>query len=242
MNLLQVRQQFRAISGRYDLVNSDGSDNGADFYINEGSRYLDRLERVDKSPAYYYTSLAIGFYSVNFPLCRAVQEVWVTKSTGVRWQLEKKTFQWLRAEYAEVFGIADTGAPAYYAPINLRTVPDPSEVQGNLANYMAAALDVINTNTQDYNAVIIIPPTDEVLTVEVGGLFYQRVLDEDSDENYWTQLHPFLLIQSAMMQVEIANRNTQGVNDWKRTIGDNLSGIGMDVVEEDISEYNQMEG
>jgi len=60
MNLLQIRQKLRIESGRFDLVNSDGSDSGADFFINEGSRYLDRLETIGKSVGYNYSNLPIG--------------------------------------------------------------------------------------------------------------------------------------------------------------------------------------
>ena len=91
MNLLQLRQKFRSESGRFDLVNSNGTDNGADFYINEGSKHLDRLETVEKSLAYNYSKLTTGHYFISFPYCRAVQEVWVF-NLSARWQLEKKPF------------------------------------------------------------------------------------------------------------------------------------------------------
>jgi len=46
MNLLEIRKQFRTTSGRYDLVNDDYSDNGANHFINEGVKWLD--SKVDK--------------------------------------------------------------------------------------------------------------------------------------------------------------------------------------------------
>jgi len=241
MNLLEVRQQFRTISGRYDLVNSDGSDNGADFYINEGSRYLDRLEYVPKSPGYYYYKLLSGHYVVTIPSCRAVQEAWVGNSTS-RWQLEKKSFQWLREEYAQVFLQSDTGNPLYYAPINTRNIPAPDELGGDDVDIMGAMMDVVSTNNLLYNGIIVLPRTSSDIYVEVGGLFYQKELVNDDDENYWTQLSPFLLIQSAMLIIEMSNRNRQGVADAEDNIRRIISRIGMDSVEEDIAEYDQMEG
>ena len=59
MNLLQIRTKFRDISGRFDLVNSDYSDNGADFYINEGRKFLDRLGEVQKSWASCFRFIGI---------------------------------------------------------------------------------------------------------------------------------------------------------------------------------------
>ncbi len=241
MNLLQVRQQFRSISGRFDLVNADGTDNGADFFINEGSRYLDRLEYVPKSPAYYFHNLATGHYLVAIPDCRAVQEVWVANSTA-RWQLDKKTFQWIREEYAEIFLNSDVGGSLYYAPINYRGVPPTDEIDGDIADIMAGMMDVVATNTQAYNAIIVLPRTDATLYVEVGGLFYQKTLVEETDQNYWSELSPFLLIESALLIIEMSNRNRQGVADGKAAIKEIVTGFGMDAVEEEIAEYDQMEG
>lgn len=240
MNLLQVRQKLRSESGRFDLVNSDGSDNGADFYINEGSRYLDRLETVKKSMAYNYSNLALGHYFISFPFCRAVQEVWVA-NLSARWQLEKKTFQWIRSEYAQTFLQADSGPPQYYAPINVRTVPSMDVLTGEL-DVMASMMDVISTDSLDYNAIIVAPRTDAALSIEIGGLFYQKFLVEDTDENYWSQLHPLCLILATSMHMEGMNRNTQGVNDWDRLITKYLFGLGKDNIEEEIAERNEMEG
>lgn len=41
MNLVDIRKMFREVSGRYDLVNVDFTDNGANFYLNEACKWLD---------------------------------------------------------------------------------------------------------------------------------------------------------------------------------------------------------
>jgi len=104
MNLLQVRTKFRGISGRHDLVNADFSDNGADFYINEGRKFIDRLDETQKSWASCFRFLEVGQFSVSFPHCRAIKEVWVASVTA-RWQLKKISLQDLISEYL-------TGLPA----------------------------------------------------------------------------------------------------------------------------------
>ena len=43
MNLVQIRTTFTKLSGRLDLVDEYGNDNGADFFINGGIRLLNRL-------------------------------------------------------------------------------------------------------------------------------------------------------------------------------------------------------
>lgn len=63
MNLGTVRAQFIKMSGRDDLVNSNGSDNGANFYINAGQEFLDKrfgyeevqLEMSDDTDTSYWT-------------------------------------------------------------------------------------------------------------------------------------------------------------------------------------------
>jgi len=45
-----------------------------------------------------------------------------------------------------------------------------------------------------------------------------------------------------MRQLEIVNRNTQGVKDWEASISTDLVGLGMDLVEELIAEVTQIEG
>jgi len=104
---------------------------------------------------------------------------------------------------------------------------------------MASMMDVISIDSLDYNAIIIAPRTSAELYVEIGGLFYQEQLIEDEDENYWSQLHPLLLIMSASRHMEVMNRNTQGVNDWEKAISTYILGIGKDMVEEEIAEYNE---
>ena len=51
-----------------------------------------------------------------------------------------------------------------------------------------------------------------------------------------------LLYMSAMRQIEVVNRNTQGVNDWTTSIQTEIQQLGFDLVEEAIAEIDQMEG
>jgi len=99
---------FRNLSGRFDLVNEDFSDNGADIYINEGRKFLDRLDETQKSWASCYRLLEVNRFSVSFPYCRAIKEVWAA-STSARWQLEKVSLQNLMEGYL-------TGLPSSRTP------------------------------------------------------------------------------------------------------------------------------
>ena len=239
MNLLQIRQQFRSDSGRFDLVNADGSDNGVDFYINAGQRHLDRLDETQKSPAICYRFCESGLWSVQFSYCRAVKEVWAATPTA-RWQLEKKNLQDLIAGYfTGLPSSIDPGATLYYSPAITRGIP-----KGITAADFEAFIGYVDVMTGDhynYNSVLLAPPPDEKLLVEIKGLFYSEGLSADTDRSYWSEVHPDVLIMAAMRHIEIINRNTQGVNDWDNSIAAATVGIGKDLVEEEIAEVTQIE-
>ena len=238
MNLLQVRQKFRELSGRFDLVNEDGSDNGANFFINEGKKFLDRLYENQKSWATVFRFLDVGQFSITFPFCRAIKEVWVS-STNARWQLTKLKLQDLISRY--MAGLPESrigGVPKYYSPGITRYIPEDAIVT-DLESYVGF-VDIPSGNSHSYNSILLNIPTDVKLSVAVTGLFYSKELELDSDTNYWSEVHPMLLIMSAMRQVEIINRNTQGVNDWNNAIMTEAKQIDNDLVEELIAEADQM--
>ena len=241
MDLLQTRQQFRAISGRFDLVNEDGSDNGANFYINAGQRHLDRLDTNQKSFGVCYRFCEIGFHAVQFPYCRAIKEVWAATITA-RWQLEKKNLADLIAGYfTKLPSAIDKGASAYYAPTITRAVPETFNSASDMFEAYSGYVDVISANHFAYNCVLIAPPTNEKLLIEIKGLFYTDELVNDEDKSYWSEVHPDILIMATMRHLEIINRNTQGVNDWSASIATEITNIGKDLVEEEIAEITQIE-
>jgi hypothetical protein len=241
MNLLQVRQQFRTISGRYDLVDSAGADNGANYYINAGQRFLDRLDETQKSWAIAFRPFAIGQYITFFPYCRAIKEVWFATTTA-RTQLEKRSLQDMMTEYFTKPGSElDSGTPLYYSPTITRISPKV-ESPADQFDIFAGYVDIMATNASEYNAIIIAPPPNEASIVQIHGLFYTPELVSDEDETYWTANHSSVLIMAAMREIEVVNRNTQGVRDWEAAIASNTSGIGKDLVEELVAETDEMEG
>ena len=239
MNLLQVRTKFRAVSGRFDLVNDDFSDNGADFFINEGRKYLDRLDETQKSWASCFRFVEIGQFSASFPFCRAIKEVWAM-STTARWQLEKKNLQDLITGYMTGLPSSRTNAPPlYYSPCLTRYIPEDALV-ADIESFVGW-VDVPAGGAHEYNAVLINVPTDVKISLDIKGLYYSHELTDDTDTNFWSGAHPMLLIMAAMRQLEIVNRNTQGVRDWEASIGTDTRQLGMDLVEELIAGVTQIE-
>lgn len=240
MNLLQLRAKLRELSGRFDLVNDDFSDNGADFYIYEGQKHLDRMNETQKSWASCFRFIDIGKFAVQFPYCRAVKEVWAA-STSARWQLEKKNLQDLITGYLTGLPSGrNTGTPLYYSPGITRYIPENASVED--FESFVGWVDIPAGNAHEYNTVIVNVPAEEKLSIEVKGLFYTAQMVNDEDENHWSVAHPMLLIMATQRMMEVTNRNTQGVNDWDNSIREYNNGLGMDLVEELISETNQMEG
>jgi len=240
MNLLQFRLKFRELSGRFDLVSDIGVDQGADFFINEGRKFLDRLDETQKSWSTCFKFMESGFWSVQFPYCRAIKEVWAA-STTERWQLEKKRAQDLIEGYLTGLPSSRTpGTPEYYSPCISRYIPE--NISSSAFESFIGWIDIPSGNAHEYNAIIVNVPTSEKLTIIINGLFYSAELVNDTDNNYWSEVHPMLLYMATMRQIEINNRNTQGVNDWNNSIATDMKQLGMDLVEELIAETSEMEG
>ena len=243
MNLSEIRTQFRTLSGRFDLVNSDGTDNGADFFINAGQRYLDRTEYHQKSSAINHIKLASGMWAVGIPLCRAIKEVWWLDPTdGSRTRLTKQDWNDLRAAYGKVYPAVDSGNPLYYTPLITRSAPSIDKINAGDMDALAGSVETLNTNNQAYNGIAVVPPPDQDIYLEIVGYFYSNPLESDTDESYWSQVHPNVLIMGALREVEVFNRNSQGINDWETAIQLEVGGIAKDFVEEMISDVDQMEG
>lgn len=75
MNLHEIRQQFKIASARYDLVNTDGSDNGADYYINCGQRFLDSQIDTNQTEATHLVALGANQFSVALQYARSIKAV-----------------------------------------------------------------------------------------------------------------------------------------------------------------------
>jgi len=234
-----MRTKFRELSGRFDLVNADFSDNGADFYINAGRKYLDRLDETQKSWASCFRLMKAGTFSVSVPHCRAIKEVWVANGDVGRWQLEKHSLQDLIEGY--LTGLPSsrtTGTPLYYSPCLTRYIPEDATVEDIEA--FIGFVEVPSGDAHGYNSILVNVPTDLQLMVDIRGLFYSHELTEDTDTNYWSSQHPMLLYMAAMRYVEVTSRNTQGVKDWSSAIAIDMQQLGFDLVEELISEVSQI--
>jgi len=135
----------------------------------------------------------------------------------------------------------DPGTATYYAPAVTRAAPETYNTPADELESFTGYVDVLSADHFAYNSILIAPPTDERLAVQVKGLFYSDQLVEDTDKSYWSEVHSDVLIMATMRAIEIINRNTQGVNDWNAAITEEITRIDMDLVEEEIAEVTQIE-
>lgn len=237
MNLLEVRTQFVKISGRYDLVvdQIDWADNGADFYIQAGQNFLDRLRDTPKSFNSIFKKLAAGEWYVTFAKCRSIQGVWVNNTEG-RSELEKKYLSWLYKEFSSTIVATDQGTPLYYCPARLRSTDETDrESLGVFFNYA-------EDNSSELRGILIFAPPDEEIVVEIQGLFYSDELSLDASISYWTDNWPETLIKSTMYQLATFQRDHRDAKEWLRTVYGDLDEIDKDVVNEAVCDINQIKG
>jgi len=235
MNLLDIRKHFRTLSGRYDLVDDDVSGT-VNFLINEGCKFLDRTTEHQKTWGSHFVQLPTDDFSVSIPYCRAIKEVWIS-STTERWQLIKMNLQDLIAEYLS--SAPDSGAPLYYSPVITRKIPEDADLTAfsTFMQYLDTRVDL----DHDHNAIVILPPADQDLLIEVRGFFYSAELVDDTDVNYWTVTHPLTLLKAALLQLEVFNQNKSKIDIWEKAIATEVDQINKDLVSEIIAEVDSME-
>lgn len=237
MSLLDVRKKFIDLSGRFDLVVDTAAyaDNGADFFIREGSRMLDRLAPEVNREDSAFSDVSAGDYSIFLDNVRVIKSVYVyDASTGSRGELREVTGKKIREWFPQILSQDSQGIPAVYAPVNtVARIGDtitPAE--------FLTGLKVTATNING----IVFPPVDRDLVIEVQGKFYSTTLTLDVDENYWTRNHMMLLVWAALYKLEVSYRNSEGAKDWLAAINGDLVQIDMDSVEQDSENLAQLGG
>ncbi len=240
MTLREIRKRFVETSGRYDLWNDDGSDNGADFYIQRGQRHLENLVANGRQDTEHYVTLT-GVSHFCLPDIRIVKDVYAKGVEQKRTKLTRISIAQAR-EY--VLGeISNNEFPQYYCVFNSRgaygeVVAMPEEC------FLSATDDVTNNMSYSQVGFLLLPRISPgtVLDVVVHTTTREPLLENDEDENSWTLEWPELLLYSAFRVLEVTYRNTQGVKDWDAAISSIILPLDMDWVEDDMQNAVRMEG
>lgn len=234
-----VKTRFAGITGRDDLLDAAANPD-AGFFINEGQKFLDRLFNRGKTEARHFVNLIAGQILVPLANVRSFKGVWLFDA-DYRYKLDVEDASTLRDYYNKPVASLTSGPPEYYAPIVVR--PYPKNLTSVGLNQVWAVQDMKLTGHETVNAILLMPPVDvsSKYTLEVEGLFYTDTLSADADVSYWTETNEFLLILAAAYMCELAARNTEGANDWLKSIMTIAEGLDKDIVEEEITGITSME-
>lgn len=183
MDYLLIRKRFCELSGRYDLMNSDYTDNGADLYINAGQNALDRMQNTGKMRAKHVQSVAAGTIKVYSAGLRSVLDVWIANATEKLYHLKNaRTLQYLYELYGEELEDVTRGAPEWYVPAIFRPYPDTitgatwSSSYEGISDLIFPASGATTPTHYTYDGIIIMPPPDTTFYVGIHGLFYSPTL------------------------------------------------------------------
>lgn len=200
---------------------------------------LDKMINVTESRASIFETLSIGAYSIVFQnRCVSIEEVWVNNNES-RSLLSKISLRELKEYYSSLASEAATGNPLYYALANLRALETTNKT--SLGTFINLNWSETDTN-YDYRGIIIVPPASESMVIEVVGKFYQPVLNEDTQKNYWTILHPEILIKAALYQMEIFSEKYDTAKNRLNALINEIMMLDMDIVTEEIQDIDTFGG
>ena len=246
LTLIQLREKIARQNGRYDLVNVDWTDNGLDYYINAGSRFLDSYRLTPKSYKWLKKDIAVGDYFITTRRLLALKEVWM-RDVSATWQLTKKSLGYMKEQYAgDISGIAN-GRPTYFSRVVTGLAPEQKALTS--ANYTAeftyGAEGIIFSDQDEghykHAGILWMPPTSGIYTIEILGQYMSDPLSLEADKNFWTVQFPDVLLEATNMIIEQTYRNSAGVKDRMRAIDNYLMGLDHNLVEEEVSGRNQMD-
>ena len=233
MALLDVRKKFIELSGRFDLVvdTTDYKDNGADWFINSGQKFLDRILDTGKTNARAVVTLKASKYHIPLQHCRAIFGVNLYETDGSSPVTQELNLDLMLKDYTTAQGTK----PSEYCPSINNLAPDT--YFRNLQAILKGAGDVDACHVK---GVLFNVPADKDYVADVFGLFYSAPLVEDKSESYWTQVHDDILVMSALYKLEVFYRNKSGSQDWLTNLMLDVSALDMDEVAEQIATISQI--
>ncbi len=118
-----------------------------------------------------------------------------------------------------------------------------SEIRAKLIE-LSGRRDLVDEYDLDNGANFFINGGERLLNslVDDNITVSEEVLDEDTDENFWSYEHPDILIKAALYRLEVSYRNMAGAEDYLSSIMLDLRALDMKQVEADAAAVDEMEG
>jgi len=237
-NLAFIREKFCEFSGRYDLETMDGKDNGANFFINAGQKFLDRMLDIDRLRARYTRKVSVGEGLVRLLRARVVKQVYISDIDGDnKKELCKESYSSYSYNFPKDETLQETGSPSYWTPYIVRH----GQVTSEPIDVASAMMDIV-ADDEDIEVIRIFPAPSDDMILEVVGLFYSPTLSEDNDRSFWSAKYPEILIQAALLRLEGFMRNSEGYRDQLSALQLEVQQLDFDHVAQQIVDVNQMEG
>lgn len=237
MTLLEIRQKFVESSGRYDLVvdTTSWADNGADWFIRAGQRYLDRKLETGNARARFFGTLKAGQHTLRIPTARVIEKVFRITSEG-KFQIPEATTDSMRRLLNELAEQGETSAPSYYTPTPIRIAPDSdfSNIRGDYAT--------VTYEDDNFTGVFFGAIADADYGLEIEGLYYSKTLSQDVHKSFWSEQHPEILVMAAFMSMERFYRNFEGSKEARAQVEDLVQQLDFDYVAQEIVNISVLEG
>lgn len=211
MNLQEIRDLFIKRCGRYDLITESGQDDGANFFIQSGSRFLDRRSDIE------HVREGVHVGSIDTDGLLNLHDCWMVKRVLSRTADSTATLTKVVSDRMATVRSYNRGFPAYYTIRTTRYAPTLKNLPAALAIAPASSFayqDMVSNSL----LLEVLPHPTRPLPVEVHGCFYSASLVNDQDTNTWSERYPDTLVKAALYQLEIFYRNTEGANDWLNSI------------------------
>jgi len=211
--LAEIRTLVRRRAGN----DQSTSDAVIDGYIQSGQReLLDTYQDTAKSESESEHAITVGDYSVDVTTCRAIIRVMLYDATDDRRvYLQKLSYDEMIDTYPELEN-TDQGEPVCYTIWPSSTATSTKTIR-------------------------IMPPSDNDYTIIVLAKRYAAVLVDDADENYWSVVHPNVLVSAAVYQWALDHSNNQLASLMFQATENALRNIAYDIAEEEAAEDCAME-
>jgi len=229
MNLTQLVQTFKTVTGRLDL-----SDDEIVNTLNDSCRLLDDIEDSDLRMFRFFSEMQIDEYIITLaPEVRYVQSVTIHQDGGsytltrarpdvVRSLLRESSV----CSDAQVFATTSGGVTQDFAAGELPEFMDSVDLQ---------------TTPDDWNQYLLVyPKVSAVSVAEITALTYSTTLSYSAPENGWSKSSPQLIIQAAHY---LLTKDLLNIDESSKILKDlqyRVQPISYDQYA--VDSFNQMEG